>query len=296
VVLPTLGLVAVLVLAARPIAAALATLGTDLVRGERAFIGWMAPRGIVAAATASTFASTLVAKGIGGASQILPATFLAIVATVTLYGMTAAPVARRLGVTRLAVTRPLLVGGDAWVVDLGRALQASGLPVLMWAPREEHREWIREAGLELAPGELLAAATGRGAELEGITAVLLLTAEDDFNALASTILQGNVDGPVYRLAPAERGVGVVAPYIGGEILFADGLTGAAILQRHGRGAVVSASPVDAGLPAGHDLLVVVSAGGRMQPVTAHQAPAARPGDTAVLLGPVPAPATASPAG
>ena len=296
VVLPTLGLVAVLVLAARPIAAALATLGTDLVRGERAFIGWMAPRGIVAAATASTFASTLVAKGIGGASQILPATFLAIVATVTLYGMTAAPAARRLGVTRLAVTRPLLVGGDAWVVDLGRALQAAGLPVLMWAPREEHRERIREAGLELAPGELLAAATGRGAELEGITAVLLLTAEDDFNALASTILQGNVDGPVYRLAPAERGVGVVAPYIGGEILFADGLTGAAILQRHGRGAVVSASPVDAGLPAGHDLLVVVSAGGRMQPVTAHQAPAARPGDTAVLLGPVPAPATASPAG
>jgi NhaP-type Na+/H+ or K+/H+ antiporter len=296
VVLPTLGLVAVLVLAARPIAAALATLGTDLVRGERAFIGWMAPRGIVAAATASTFASTLVAKGIGGASKILPATFLAIVATVTLYGMTAAPVARRLGVTPLAVTRPLLVGGDAWVVDLGRALQAAGLPVLMWAPREEHRERIREAGLELAPGELLAAATGRGAELEGITAVLLLTTEDDFNALASTILQGNVDGPVYRLAPAERSVGVVAPYIGGEILFADGLTGAAILQRHGRGAVVSASPVDAGLPAGHDLLVVVSAGGRMQPVTAHQAPAARPGDTAVLLGPVPAPATASPAG
>jgi hypothetical protein len=75
-----------------------------------------------------------------------------------------------------------------------------------------------------------------------------------------------------------------------------GLTGAAILQRHGRGAVVSASPVDAGLPAGHDLLVVVSADGRMQPVTAHQAPAAQPGDTAVLLGPVPAPATASPAG
>jgi hypothetical protein len=156
-------------------------------------------------------------------------------------------------------------------------------------------ERIREAGLELAPGELLAAATGRGVELEGITAVLLLTAEDDFNALASTILQDNHDGPVYRLAPAERSVGVVAPYIGGKILFADGLTGAAILQRHGRGAVVSASPVDAGLPAGHDLLVVVSADGRMQPVTAHQAPATRPGDTAVLLGPVPAPATASPA-
>jgi hypothetical protein len=51
--LPTLGLVAVLVLAARPIAAFASTLRTDLARGERAFIGWMAPRGIVAAATAS---------------------------------------------------------------------------------------------------------------------------------------------------------------------------------------------------------------------------------------------------
>jgi NhaP-type Na+/H+ or K+/H+ antiporter len=72
--LPTLALVAVLVLAARPIVAFTSTLGTDLTRGERAFIGWMAPRGIVAAATASTFAAGLVAKGIGGAGKILPAT------------------------------------------------------------------------------------------------------------------------------------------------------------------------------------------------------------------------------
>ena len=58
----------------------------------------MAPRGIVAAATASTFSATLVAQGIDGADKILPATFLVIVATVTLYGLTAVPVARRLGV------------------------------------------------------------------------------------------------------------------------------------------------------------------------------------------------------
>jgi NhaP-type Na+/H+ or K+/H+ antiporter len=97
VLLPTLGLTAVLVLAARPLAAFVSTLRTDLARGERAFIGWMAPRGIVAAATASTFGAGLVAKGIGGASQILPATFVVIVATVTLYGVTAVPVARRAG-------------------------------------------------------------------------------------------------------------------------------------------------------------------------------------------------------
>jgi NhaP-type Na+/H+ or K+/H+ antiporter len=56
VVLPTLGLVAVLVLVTRPLVAFIATLGSDLSRAPRAFIGWMAPHGIVAAATASTFA------------------------------------------------------------------------------------------------------------------------------------------------------------------------------------------------------------------------------------------------
>ena len=38
----------------------------------------------------------------------------------------------------------------------------------MWAGLEQQREQIRQAGLELAPSELLAAATGRGARLEEI--------------------------------------------------------------------------------------------------------------------------------
>jgi hypothetical protein len=75
----------------------------------------------------------------------------------------------------------------------------------MWAGLDEQRQRIRQAGLELAPGELLAAATGRGAQLEGITAVLLLTGEDDFNALGSTVLQGTVEGPVYRLGARRPG-------------------------------------------------------------------------------------------
>jgi NhaP-type Na+/H+ or K+/H+ antiporter len=111
-VLPTLGLVAVLVLVTRPLVAFLATLRSDVTRGERQFTGWMAPRGIVAAATASTFSTGLVSRHVGGAAKILPATFLVIVATVAIYGLTAVPVARRLGVSRPARTRPLLIGGE----------------------------------------------------------------------------------------------------------------------------------------------------------------------------------------
>jgi NhaP-type Na+/H+ or K+/H+ antiporter len=286
--LPTLALVAVLVLAARPIAAFAATVRTDLSKGERAFIGWMAPRGIVAAATASTFGAGLVAKGIGGASRILPVTFVVIVATVTLYGLTAMPAARRLRVGRPSRTRPLLVGGDAWVIDLGLALRSAGLEVLMWAGLDRQREQIRQAGLELAPGELLAAATGRGARLEGITAVLLLTDEDDFNALASVLLAGSVEGSVYRLAPPQRSHGVVAPYTTGQILFGDGMTRPAVRGRYQDGARIVAHRADGLLPAGQDLLFVVRADGQLAAVTQDGTPTPQAGDTIVALGPVPA--------
>ncbi|GAA3954290.1 hypothetical protein GCM10023085_40980 [Actinomadura viridis] len=100
VALPALGLVAALVLLVRPLLAYLSTRGTGLTTGEWCFIGWMDPCGIVAAATASTFSTQLATQGIGGASKILPVTFLVIVATATLYGLTATPVARRLHVVQ----------------------------------------------------------------------------------------------------------------------------------------------------------------------------------------------------
>ncbi|MFE1833922.1 cation:proton antiporter [Streptomyces sviceus] len=283
--LPALGLAAFLVLAVRPLVAALSALGTDLTRGERGFIGWMAPRGIVAAATASTFSASLVAKGIGGAQKILPATFVVIVATVTLYGLTASPVARRLGVVRPSRSRPLLVGGDPWVVDLGVALKSAGLEVLMWAGQEQQRERIRQAGVELAPGELLAAVTGQDPQLEGITAVFFLTAEDDFNALAASILRGSVEGVVHHLGAPPDSRGVVAPFIGGEVLFGTDLTWPTLSRAYEEGAAVLAQPTDGVLPPGCELLFLVRPDGRLDPVTQTGKPLPRSGDTVVLLAP-----------
>ena len=312
-VLPTLGLVAVLVLLARPLVAFLATARTDLSRGERQFTGWMAPRGIVAAATASTFSAGLAKQGIGGAAQILPVTFLVIVATVGVYGLTAVPVARRLGVARPDRSRPLLVGGQAWVIDLARALGSAGLEVALWAGAEAERQRIRQAGLELTDGELLAAATGQGAELEGFTAVYLLTEEDDFNALGSAVLGGTgSDLTTYRVGAREPDHGVVAPYLGGEVVFAPGLSGADLSDRYARGARVITRPADGARldgarldgvrpdgagpdgagpdgagpdGAGGDLLFRVRADGRLDPVTRSATPPPRPGDTLILLGP-----------
>lgn len=283
VVLPALALTALLVLVTRPLIAHLAAAGTDVPVRERWFIGWMAPRGIVAAATASTFSAELAAHHVAGAERILPATFVVIVATVMLYGLTAFPVARRLDVLRPARSRPLLVGGAPWAVDLARALSAAGLDVLMWAGAEEERARIEAAGLELAPGELMASAEGFGAVLEGITDVLLLTGEDDFNALASLTLRESVEGAVHRLAPSAASEGVVAPYAGSEPLFGADLTRPEIVRRYEAGARVVTRAADGPLTPGEHLLFVVRPEGLLAPATRSGRPEPAPGDALVLL-------------
>jgi NhaP-type Na+/H+ or K+/H+ antiporter len=283
IVWPTLGLVAVLVVVTRPLVAFLATIRTPLSRGERAFIGWMDPRGIVAAATASTFGAALAAAHVGGATKILPVAFLVIVVTVALYGLTAVPVARRLHVTRPARSRPLLVGGDPWVIELARALRTAGLDVLMWASSDGQRAQITQAGLELAPGEQLGAAVTQGADIEGVTAVLLLTSEDDYNAMAATTLAGNSDTPVYRLPP--RHSSAVASHIAGDTLFTPTLTHPALAARHTAGAHITTQPSDGEIPQTADLLFRVNPNGTLIPVTLSLSPDPQPGDTLVLLGP-----------
>jgi len=282
---PALLLTAVLVLAARPLVALLSTLGGDLDRGERGFLGWMAPRGIVAASTASTFSAGLAAKGIGGAGRILPATFVVIVATVLVYGFTAVPVAGRLGVTRSSRSRPLLVGGEPWVVELGLALAASGLDPLLWAGEPDQRAGITAAGLKLAPGDLLGAATGEGAELEGITSVFLLTGEDTFNALAAALLRGEGGPEVYLLPEREENRGLVAPVTAGESRFGPAPSRHTLAERHRAGARIEVHPAGTAAAPGHDLLFTVDGAGRLRPATTGNIPEVPAGGCAITVGP-----------
>ncbi len=90
--------VALLVLVVRPLVTVVCTAGTQLTSGERGLIAWMMPRGIVAAATASSFEKGLLDAGVPDADVLVPATFLVIAATVFVYGLTARPLALRLGV------------------------------------------------------------------------------------------------------------------------------------------------------------------------------------------------------
>jgi NhaP-type Na+/H+ or K+/H+ antiporter len=280
--LPTAALVAVLVLVTRPLVAFIATIRTELTRGERLFTGWMAPRGIVAAATATTFGAALASDHVGGAAKILPVTFLVIVATVSIYGLTAVPVARWLGVTRPTRSRPLLVGGAPWVIDLARALRAAGLDVLMWSPSSDQRSSIEHADFELAPGEMLASAIGQRVEVEDVTTILLLTDEDHYNALAAITVAGYSSNPVYRLAPGPEGSGPDGP---GETLFAPGLDRPVLTDRYTAGARITTHSGDGGMPPAGDLLFVINPEGVLIPVTGSRSPEPQLDDTLVVLGP-----------
>jgi NhaP-type Na+/H+ or K+/H+ antiporter len=282
-VLPTLGIVAVLVLVARPLVTLAATRRTALTRRERIFVGWLAPRGVVAAALAAAFVGPLGARGIPGATLIRPVVFLVIVVTIALYGLTAVPLSQWLGVLRSPRSRPLLVGGEDWVIDLGETLQTAGLDVLMWAGLEPQRERIRQATLQLAPDNLLASVTAERAELAGITTVLLLTAEDDFNALAAAVLRYAVGDSVFRVGPPAGGLGVVAPFTGGKVLFGHALNRSTLASRYLEGARIVGLQAGCDLPAGHELLFIVRADGTLEPATRQRAPVPGDGDTLVLL-------------
>ena len=106
--------------------------------------------------------------------------------------------------------------------------------------------------------------------------------------ISKTMLQGSVDGPVYRLGAGHPSHGVVAPFTGGQILFDQQLTRYEVSRRYAGGARICTRPVDGGgvrAEADGSLLFLVRADGRLVPVTRDGPPEPEVGDMMVLLGP-----------
>ncbi|MER6518359.1 hypothetical protein ABT246_16045 [Streptomyces sp. NPDC001553] len=124
-----------------------------------------------------------------------------------------------------------------------------------------------------------------GARLEGVTAVLLATDDDDFNALASVVMESNVEGHVYRVGPPHGSHGVVAPYTGGDILFGTALVRHVLAQRYEEGARFVVRPASSPRPPASETLFVIRADRRLEPVTEQQRVTPHEGDSVVLLVP-----------
>ena len=289
-VLPeALALVAAIVLVVRPLAVALAAIRSPLSARERMFVAWMAPRGIVAGATASGFGLQLAQAGVEGANQILPITFVVIFGTVLVYGLTATPVARLLGVAGEGGTTVLIVGGHAWARAIGEALRAAGVSVRLWTGRADQQAAARAAGLDADRGRLMAGALSREAELEEVTDALVLTGSDDFNALTAAQLRIELGhGCVHRVAPAPD-ADLLPPVAGGGVLGGEELTFEELTRRFASGERLVAAPAGgehgaaaAPWPAGIPLFVVTP-GGRLRVAADGSDPEIAAGDTVIAL-------------
>jgi NhaP-type Na+/H+ or K+/H+ antiporter len=115
-------LVAAIVFLVRPAAVALATIGAGMSWQERVLVGWIAPRGVVAAAVAGIFGPSLAAHGYAGAGTLLPLVFTLILVTVIVHGFSLRWVARLLGLSAPKEGGLLISGANAWSTGLAEAL------------------------------------------------------------------------------------------------------------------------------------------------------------------------------
>lgn len=231
-----------LIVIVRPVAALAATWGTKLTWRERAFLSAVAPRGIVAAAVASIFTLELTRIGYPGAERLVPITFLVVVGTVVVYGLSAAPVARRL---RVATPNPqglLMVGADAWVRSLAQLIVDCGFTVVLVDSNWAHVAAARRSGLRAAYGNILAEQTMDELELDGIGRLLTMTSNDEVNSLAVLHFRDLFGrSEVFQLPVAVDTVGHreqgMPRHLRGRSMFGTGATYREIAERFADGAV-----------------------------------------------------------
>ncbi|WP_126147439.1 cation:proton antiporter [Synechococcus elongatus] len=133
-----------LMLLVRPLSIGLCTWGSDLNWAQKAFLSWIAPRGIISASVASLFAILLTDRGLAGGAAIKAQVFLTILMTVFLQGLSAKTVAKKLGV----LDRPeqiVLVGDDLELRLLAILLAQNKQPHQAIAQIPAEPEWESES-------------------------------------------------------------------------------------------------------------------------------------------------------
>jgi CPA1 family monovalent cation:H+ antiporter len=215
-----LGFLAAMILVVRPASVFLATIGSRLNWRERLFLALLAPRGIVAAAVTSVFALEIVRRAgsfperaelqalVPQAESLAPLTFLVIVGTVSVYGLTAGPLARRL---KLAQPNPqgiLFAGAERWIREVAQAIRQEGFAVLLVDTNYRNVSAARQAGIPAECASILSEHVQEELDLAGIGRLLALTPNDEVNTMAAREFAHQFGrANVYQLAAWDTGTG-----------------------------------------------------------------------------------------
>lgn len=247
--LQALVFVGLLILVVRPLTVALCTIGSRLSWRERVFVGWMAPRGIVAAAVSSLFALRLAEAGYAGAESLVAITFAVITGTVAVYGLTAGPLARRLGVADPNPQGALIIGAQPWAQEIAQALREEGYLVRLVDDNWSQIAEARQAGLETFYVGVLQEYVFDEIDLDGVGRLLALTSNDEVNALAALhFMEVFGRSEVFQLPPPRisesEGTDQLLPkHLRGRLLFAESATCAELERRLAEGAMIKRTPL-----------------------------------------------------
>ena len=281
---PAVVTVAALILLVRPACVALGTWGTDLGWRRRAFIGWIGPRGVVAAAVASFFATQLERHQIEGGRPLRALVFLVIAVTVTVAGATGGFLAGLLSLARKSDNGWVLLGANELALALARALRDGGDEVLCIDTNPHACRAAEQAGIRAIFGNALSDGVLQRAELETRTGAVAVTPNDELNLLfVRRAKRERKAARVYAAIAADEGAATTAELellraTGGQLLFAKpiGVEAWSVRLRHDAAALQrwrarqAAAKGAEGLEQFPDRLVlplVVRRGGRASPAS-----------------------------
>ena len=230
-----------LIFIARPISVLLSTRQSNLSWQEKAFIAWMAPRGIVAAAVSSIFGFYLADQGVLQAEMLAPITFFVVAGTVTIYSLTARPLAMYLGLASRGQKGFLIVGAHSWARNIASVLKDQGFPILLVDTNYKEITEAYDEGFRTHHGSIISESILDEMDISELGYLIALTPDDTINSLAAIRFE-DVFGRknVYQIRTeisGFRGIEATSPmHLRGRLLFSAQLTFAYMDSRFKSGA------------------------------------------------------------
>jgi len=180
-----IAVVAALMFIVRPLCVLACTTSSGLSGREKAFLSWIAPRGIVAASVATIFYESMQERGAPGGETLRALVFLVIATTVLVQGLTGEMVAGWLGVRRPRGQGYVILGGNPLAVELARVLKSGGEESVLIDANPSLCSEVEAKGFRVLHGNALDERIMKRAEIETRKAVISLLPNDGVNLLFS---------------------------------------------------------------------------------------------------------------
>ena len=136
-----------------------------------------------------TVEKTIHRGGYEGADRLLPLTFIVVVGTVTVYALTAGPLARILGLVRANPQGTLIIGAHGWAREMAAVLNAAGFETVLVDTNGSNVRAAQLEGLTAVHGSILADETIDQLPLSRLGRLMALTSNSELNALAGLALR-----------------------------------------------------------------------------------------------------------